>query len=71
MVKAALSNDGMKGHDTSFTINKWESNFLHNLGQGKTKITLTLVGKDGKQMDGANTQVSRTISLYAQEPMKK
>ena len=71
MVKASFANEGMKGHDTSFTVSKWEANFLHNLGQGKTKVTLTLVGKDGKEMEGPNTKISRTVNLFAQEPMKK
>jgi len=75
-----LSTDGYKvkadvtpesGTATSFTISDWKSNFLNNLPQGKTKVTLTLLDKDGKAVEGPNTTVSRSINLSADEPMKK
>lgn len=75
-----LSADGYKvkadvtpesGTAASFTISDWKSNFLNNLPQGKTKVTLTLLDKDGKAVEGPNTTVSRSINLSADEPMKK
>lgn len=75
-----LSADGYKvkadvapesGTPASFTISDWKSNFLNNLPQGKTKVTLTLLDKDGKAVEGPNTTISRSINLSADEPMKK
>lgn len=75
-----LSADGYKvkadvtpenGTAASFTISDWKSNFLNNLPQGKTKVTLTLLDKDGKAVEGPNTTISRSINLSADEPMKK
>jgi len=75
-----LSADGYKvkadvtpesGTAASFTISDWKSNFLNNLPQGKTKVTLTLLDKDGKAVEGPNTTVSSSINLSADEPMKK
>ncbi|MBS1689029.1 MAG: hypothetical protein JSS96_09910 [Bacteroidetes bacterium] len=68
-VKADVTPEG--GTDASFTISDWKSNFLNNLPQGKTKVTLTLLDKDGKQVQGPNTTVDRSINLSADEPMKK
>ena len=67
-VKAQIHTEN--GGDTSITITDWRSNFLHNLGTGKSTITLTLVDKDGKNIEGTNTSVSRDFHLAAQEPMK-
>ncbi|MGN6567086.1 MAG: hypothetical protein ACTHJ0_03990 [Flavipsychrobacter sp.] len=77
---ANLSADGYKvkadvtpetGTATSFTISDWKSNFLNNLPQGKTNVTLTLLDKDGKSVHGPNTTATRSINLSADEPMKK
>ncbi len=76
---ATLAPDGYKvkaqihtesGRDTALTITEWKSNFLHNLGTGKASIILTLFDKDGKQLEGPNTQTMRSFNLAAQEPMK-
>jgi len=58
------------GRDTSIAISDWKANMLHNLGMGKSTITLSLADKDGKSVDGPNTTVSREFNLAAQEPMK-
>jgi len=70
-VKAHISNPAIPNHDTTFTIADWKANFIKHLGLGKSTITLTLVDKDGKNAEGPNTSVSRTIQLLADEPMKK
>ena len=69
-VKADISNQNVPGHGLSATIDKWESNFIQNLGTGKCKVVLTLVDKDGKQVDGPQTTVTREFNLAASEPMK-
>lgn len=75
-----LASDGYKvkadvtpesGTPASFTISDWKSNFLNNLPQGKTKVTLTLLDKDNKPLQGPNTTATRSINLSADEPMKK
>ncbi|MES2703087.1 MAG: hypothetical protein V4649_10635 [Bacteroidota bacterium] len=58
------------GEATSVTLDKWEPRFINNLGTGKSKVTLTLVDKDGKQVEGPNTNVSREFNLMAQEGAK-
>jgi len=70
-VKAKIENTDMRGHDTTLTITDWKANFIQNMGQGKSTVTLTLVDKDGKTVDGPNTTVSRNIQLAAAEPLKK
>lgn len=66
-VKAEVMNEDLKT-DTTFTIATWESNFIQNLGTGKCKVSLTLMDKDGKQVQDA---VSREFNLAASEPLKK
>jgi hypothetical protein len=70
-VKVDISNEDIKGHDTSFTVNAWKPYFIHNLGMGKCKITLTLLDNSQKPLSGDNTTVTRNFTLAAEEPMKK
>ncbi len=44
--------------------------FIENLGTGKSKVTLTLVDKDGKAVDGPMTAATREFNMAAQEPIK-
>jgi hypothetical protein len=69
-VKADISNETKPSQQLSATIDKWEANFIQNLGTGKSKVVLTLVDKDGKQVDGPMTTVSREFNMAASEPMK-
>ncbi|MGN6476606.1 MAG: hypothetical protein ACTHKV_05230 [Flavipsychrobacter sp.] len=66
-VKADIKADGV---DTTIMVTEWKSHFLKNLPMGKPGITLTLVDKDGKKVDGPNTEVTRQFNLAADEPMK-
>jgi hypothetical protein len=70
-VKAKITNDNAPTRDTTFTITEWKPNFIKNLMTGKCHVTLTLVDKDGKQVEGANTTATRNFQLAASEPMKK
>lgn len=58
------------GKDTSFTVSEWKPWFLQNLAMGKSTITLSLTDKDGKKLEGPQTEVSRDINLSADEPLK-
>ncbi len=69
-VKADIANETKPGQALAVTLDKWEPNFIQNLGTGKSKVTLTLVDKDGKQVEGPQTMVSREFNMAAQEPMK-
>lgn len=69
-VKAEIKNPDIAGHDTTITISEWKPNFIQNLGMGKSSVTLTLVDKDGKQVEGPNTNVTRNFQLAEKEPMK-
>jgi hypothetical protein len=70
-VKAHISNADIPQHDTTITITNWKPNFIKHLGIGKCAITLTLIDKDGKNLEGPNTTVTRKIQLAAAEPLKK
>jgi hypothetical protein len=70
-VKAQITNPDIPAHDTTITITEWAPHFIKNLGAGKSHATLTLVDKDGKNVDGPNTTVTRNFQLAASEPMKK
>lgn len=66
-VKADVSNGG---RDTTFIISEWKPYFLKNLAMGKTSIKLMLLDKNGKKVDGPNTEVTRDINLAKDEPMQ-
>ncbi len=68
-VKAQVTNETLKS-DTTFVISTWESNFIQNLGTGKCKVALTLLGKDGQPATGDMTTASRSFNMAAAEPMK-
>lgn len=67
MVKAKIKGDGV---DTTMDINTWKAMFLKNMPMGKSTIKLTLVDKNGKKIDGPETEVSREFNLAKDEPMK-
>lgn len=68
-VKADIKNEST-GKTASFTLGEWKPKFIQGLGTGKASVTLTLVDKDGKQVSGLNTTVTRNFNLAASEPMK-
>ena len=68
-VKAEVRNE-TTGRSGSFTFDQWKPSFLKGLGTGKATVALTLVDKDGKQVSGPNTSITREIRLAASEPMK-
>jgi hypothetical protein len=55
---------------TNFDIDKWQPYFIENAPMGEVMVKVQLVDKDGKNIEGVNTSVSRTAKLAAQEPMK-
>ncbi|MCF8450139.1 MAG: hypothetical protein K9G49_09745 [Taibaiella sp.] len=70
-VNATLNPAGSAPEDAiSFIIDKWESKFINKLPMGKSKLTLTLLNKEGVQVDGPCTSATREFNLGAQEPMK-
>jgi hypothetical protein len=76
-VNAPLAADGYRvqahitatGLDTTITISEWKSNFIKGLPMGKTKVTLSLIDKDGNAVGGAHTTASREFNLSKEEPM--
>ncbi len=70
-VKADISNETIPTQTLSTTIDKWESNFIQNLGTGKCKVVLTLVDKDGKPAEGPQTSGTREFNLSATDIVKK
>jgi hypothetical protein len=55
---------------TDFTVDTWQPYFINNVPMGETTVAAQLIDKDGKNIDGVNTSVSRKINLAAQEPVK-
>jgi|GEM_PF-53714 len=70
-VKADIVNETYPDRKLTTTIDKWESNFIQNLGTGKCKVSLSLVDKDGKTIEGPQTGTSREFNLTAGEGVKK
>jgi hypothetical protein len=70
-VKAEISNENKPTQQLTATLDKWEPKFIQNLGSGKCKVTLTLVDKTGKEVDGPLTTVSRNFNTIVQEPIKQ
>ncbi len=69
-VKADISNEAIASQQLNATLDKWESNFIQNLGTGKCKVVLTLIDKDGKNVEGPMTSATREFNMAAAEPMK-
>lgn len=55
---------------TGFDIDKWQPYFIEHAPMGDVTVNVQLVDKDGKNIEGVNTSVSRTVKLAAQEPVK-
>lgn len=69
-----LAPDGNKVkvdvNGTNFDIDKWQPYFIENAPMGDVTVKVQLVDKDGKNIEGVNTSVSRTAKLAQAEPMK-
>jgi len=69
-----LSPDGNKlkvdVNGTNFTVDKWQPYFIQNAPMGDVTVKIQLVDKDGKNIEGVNTAVTRTAKLAEKEPMK-
>jgi hypothetical protein len=65
-VKAEITNEEKSTQHLTAIIDKWESHFIQNLGTGKSKVTLTLVDKDGKPVEGPLTNASREFNVKVQ-----
>jgi len=66
-VKAEITNETNPSQSLTTTIDKWESHFIQNLGTGKSKVTLTLMDKEGKAI---GDPVAREFNMMAQEAVK-
>lgn len=66
-VNAKISSGGQ---EKTADMAEWKPQFLHGLAMGKNSITLTLMDKDGKVVEGPMTTVTREFNLAADEPMK-
>jgi hypothetical protein len=65
-VKADVANTDRPTQVMSATLVKWEPYFIQNLGTGKSKVTLSLLDKDGKPVEGPLTSISREFNLKAE-----
>lgn len=68
-VKAVINNES-NGQKKEAEITTWEPLFIQNLGTGKASVSISLVGKDGKAVEGPMTSATRNFQLAAQEPLK-
>lgn len=69
-VKAEIANNDKPAQQLTATLDKWTPNFITNLGTGKSKVTLTLVDKDGKTVAGPQSTVSREFNMAVAETLK-
>jgi hypothetical protein len=58
------------GAEKLVDVTEWKPQFLQGLAMGKSSITLTLMDKDGKAVEGPMTNVTREFNLSADEPIK-
>lgn len=65
-VKAEIANADKTTQTLTTTLTKWEPNFITNLGTGKCTVTLSLIDKDGKQVEGPLTSATREFNLKAE-----
>jgi hypothetical protein len=68
-VKASIQNE-TNGQQKELLIDHWQPLFIEHLGVGKAAISISLVDKDGKSIEGPMTTATRSIQLAAQEPLK-
>ncbi|HTN17379.1 MAG TPA: hypothetical protein VL092_06860 [Chitinophagaceae bacterium] len=68
-VKTMVSNSS-NAQQKEMLIDTWQPMFIQNLGTGKASVSLTLVDKDGNEVQGPMTKVSRNIQMAAQEPLQ-
>ena len=68
-VKANIHNE-TNGQQKELIMDHWQPMFIEHLGVGKAAISISLVDKDGKAIEGPMTNATRTIQLAAQEPLK-
>jgi hypothetical protein len=68
-VKAMVSNSS-NAQQKEILIDNWQAMFIQNLGTGKASVHITLVDKDGKDVQGPMTTVTRNIQMAAQEPLQ-
>jgi len=63
-VKVNIVNQGKKvKRDTTFIATTWEPLFVKNLRPGKATITISLLDRKDKKLNGLHTSVSREITL--------
>jgi hypothetical protein len=67
-VNAKINSDDM---EKVIDVTDWKPQFLHGMAMGKSSITLTLLDKDGKPVQGDMTTVTREFNLSQDEPMQK
>lgn len=68
-VKAQIKNQS-NGQSKDLTIDNWQALFIEHLGTGKSRISINLVDKDGKPVEGPMTNVTRDFQVAAQEPLQ-
>lgn len=69
-----LATDGNKVKATingnTFTLDKWEPQFIQNAPMGSLKVKLELLDKDGNAIVGDNTSIERDVQLAQSEPVR-
>jgi hypothetical protein len=68
-VKAQIKNQS-NGQSKDLTIDNWQALFIEHLGTGKSSISISLVDKDAKPVEGPMTNATRDFQVAAQEPLQ-
>lgn len=68
-VKADIKNDN-NGQSRSIDFDTWQAMFIEHLGTGKSTVSISLIDKEGKQVEGPMTNATRHFQMAAQEPLQ-
>ena len=68
-VKAQIKNE-TNGQSKDLTVESWQAMFIEHLGTGKSTISISLIDKEGKAVDGPMTNATRNFQVAAQEPLQ-
>jgi hypothetical protein len=67
-VKAEIKNE-TNGQNKVAILDTWQAMFIEHLGTGKSSVRISLVDKEGKEIEGPMTNATRNFQMAAQEPL--
>jgi hypothetical protein len=68
-LKANIKNE-TNGQSKEVVLDTWQAMFIEHLGTGKSSVSISLVDKEGKAVEGPMTNATRNFQVAAQEPLQ-